>query len=143
MAKKFNIALIAITAIASCFLGVGDDDLSIGIDGADVLFMFFGTMVMPTFLVIMSDYIQPIDDLRPPDLTKWSLLPHQPLRFSLFLGSFCFSIGLPGFISVLVLRGAGPDLGIPIVALVTGIGLIVGTAIATWKYGDRLVSEDA
>ncbi len=55
-------------------------------------------MFMPSFMVFMSDFAQPINDLRPPDLTKWSLLPYQPLRFSFFLGSLFFSVGLPGLI---------------------------------------------
>ena len=143
MAKRFNYTLLAIVALAGLFMGAGSDDLSTDFDGADLAFMFFGTMAMPTFFIFMSDYTQPINDLRPPDLTKWSLLPYQPLRFSLFFGSILFSIGLPGFVSVLVLRGMGPDLGMPVVTLATGIGLIVGTGIATWKYGDRLVSEDS
>lgn len=143
MAKRFNYTLIAIVALTGLFMGAGSDDLSAGFDGIDLAFMFFGTMAMPSFWIFMSDYTRPINNLRPPDLTKWSLLPYQPLRFSLFFGSILFSIGLPGFVSVLVLRGMGPDLGMPIETMAIGIGLIVGTGIATWKYSDRLVSEDA
>jgi hypothetical protein len=143
MAKRFNYTLLALVALAGLFMGAGGDDLKATFDGEDLAFMFFGMMAMPSFLIFMSDYTRPINNLRPPDLTKWSLLPFQPLRFSLFFGSILFSIGLPGFVSVLVLRGIGPDLGMPIETLAIGTGLIVGTGIATWKYGDRLVSDDA
>ena len=138
MAKKFNLALIGLTAISSCFMGLGSDDLSAEFDGADLLGMFFGSMLLPSIVI----YLGPVNDLRPPDIGRWSFLPSQPLRFSLFLGSLLLSVGLPGSISVMVFRGVGPDLGMPIFALATGIGLIAGSGIATWKFGDRLVSED-
>ena len=142
MAKKFNLALISLFALGSCFMGLETQDLSVPIDSIGLLVLLVAASLLPSLSIVTNDYWPLANGIYAPDLGKWSLNPWQPLRSLFFFGCLCLSVGVPGSISVLVFQGIGRNLSFPVTFLVIGIGLTIGSAFAAWKFQDRLIRDE-